>query len=328
MSVDELASELRGDARFMATVAAWRVLPAQAARMGPLPQTLDPALVAALQQRGIAALYTHQGQAVEHALAGANVAVVTPTASGKTLCYNLPVFHTLLGDPAARALYLFPTKALAQDQLAELHALAARRHESRRRVTQSQPSRPSPVAPRPSPSPPTTATRPPPTAPASARRRACSSPTRTCSTWATPYHTQWADYLAGLRWVVIDEMHSYRGVFGSQVAAVLRRLRRLCAHYGSAPQFICTSATIANPQALAERLVEAPVTLVDENGTPRGVKHIILVNPPLLDAEKGIRRSPTLEATDLATRCLARRPADHHLRPLPPDDGAVADLFA
>ena len=119
-----------------------------------------------------------------------------------------------------------------------------------------------------------------------------------------PYHTQWADFLAGLRWVVIDEMHTYRGVFGSQVANVLRRLRRLCAHYGSDPRFICTSATIANPQALAERLVGAPVTLVDDNGAPRGAKHVILINPPLLDAEKGIRRSATLEATDLAARCL------------------------
>ncbi len=119
-----------------------------------------------------------------------------------------------------------------------------------------------------------------------------------------PYHTQWADFLAGLRWVVIDEMHTYRGVFGSQVANVLRRLRRLCAHYGSDPQFICTSATIANPQALAERLVAAPVTLVDDNGAPRGAKHVILVNPPLLDPKRASAAAPTLEATDLATRCL------------------------
>ena len=119
-----------------------------------------------------------------------------------------------------------------------------------------------------------------------------------------PYHTQWASFLAGLRWVVIDEMHTYRGVFGSHVANVLRRLRRLCAQYGGSPQFICTSATIANPAALAERLIEQPVTLIDDNGAPRGEKHVILLNPPLLDPEKGIRRSATLESTDRAADCL------------------------
>ena len=122
-----------------------------------------------------------------------------------------------------------------------------------------------------------------------------------------PYHTQWAEFLAGLRWVVVDEMHTYRGVFGSHVANVLRRLQRLCALYGSAPQFICTSATIANPQALAERLIEQPVTLIDDNGAPRGEKHVVLLNPPLLDAEQGIRRSATLEATDRAADCLDAR---------------------
>jgi DEAD/DEAH box helicase domain-containing protein len=119
-----------------------------------------------------------------------------------------------------------------------------------------------------------------------------------------PYHLQWADFLGGLRWVVVDEMHTYRGVFGSQVANVLRRLRRLCAHYGATPRFICTSATIANPVELAERLIEQPVTLIDDNGAPRGARQVILVNPPLLDAERGIRRSATLETADLAARCI------------------------
>ncbi len=143
-----------------------------------------------------------------------------------------------------------------------------------------------------------------------------------------PYHTQWANFLAGLRWVVVDEMHTYRGVFGSHVANVLRRLRRLCAQYGASPQFICTSATIANPAALAEKLIEQPVTLIDDNGAPRGEKHVILLNPPLLDPEKGIRRSATL-GSNRSRRGLSRcGAADHRVWALPPHDRAAAHLFA
>ena len=284
----DLLRELRGDPQFMATVAAWRTLPAQAAQVAAPPAGLHPALTAALQVRGIDALYTHQAQAVAAALAGEHVAVVTPTASGKTLCYNLPVFHTLLTDPSARALYLFPTKALAQDQLAELTRL----------TTALSPSHPLTYA---------TYDGDTPSAERSRIRKTArillSNPDM-LHVGILPYHTQWAPFLAGLRWIIIDEMHTYRGVFGSQVANVLRRLQRLCRYYGGQPQFICTSATIANPAALAEHLIEQPVTLVAGNGAPRGEKQIILVNPPLLDAEKGIRRSATLEATDLAARCL------------------------
>ncbi len=283
----------------MGNVAAWRTLPAQPARTAPLPAALDARLAAALQARGIESLYTHQAQATEAALAGCHVAVVTPTASGKTLCYNLPILHTLLNDPDARALYLFPTKALAQDQLSELGqwqtALAN-------------------VSPKLALNPATYDGDTP-----SAERTRIRKQTRLLLTnpdmlhlGILPYHTQWAAFLGGLRWVVIDEMHSYRGVFGSHVANVLRRLQRLCAHYGgdygshsqARPQFVCTSATIANPGALAERLVEQPVTLVDDNGAARGEKHVILLNPPLLDPAKGIRRSATLEATDLAAASL------------------------
>jgi DEAD/DEAH box helicase domain-containing protein len=298
MTLHTLLDDLRGDPRFMATVAAWRTLPAQRARYAPAPPDLHPALAEMLRQRGIDPLYTHQAEAVAHALAGANTAVVTPTASGKTLCYNLPVFHTLLGDTDARALYLFPTKALAHDQLAELHRLAAHLTPSPSHPLTPSPSHPLTVAAYDGDTP-------------TAERSRIRKTARIVLTnpdmlhvGILPYHLQWADFLGGLRWVVVDEMHTYRGVFGSQVANVLRRLRRLCAHYGATPRFICTSATIANPVELAERLIEQPVTLIDDNGAPRGARQVILVNPPLLDAERGIRRSATLETADLAARCI------------------------
>jgi DEAD/DEAH box helicase domain-containing protein len=288
MSLDQLLLDWRGDPRFMANVNAWRTLPAAAARTRPLPPALDPRLAGTLAARGIESLYTHQAAAVEAALGGAHLAVVTPTASGKTLCYNLPILHTLLNDGAARALYLFPTKALAQDQLDELGQWQAA------------------LAPGPGLAPATYDGDTPSAARARIRKtsRLLLTNPDMLHVGILPYHGQWADFLANLRWVVIDEMHTYRGVFGSHVANVLRRLRRLCAHYGSAPQFVATSATIANPQALAEKLVEGPVTLIDDNGAPRGEKHVILLNTPLLDPEKGVRRSATLEASDRAAGCL------------------------
>ena len=293
MAVSDLLARLRGDPRFMSTVATWRTLPARPPLYAPVPARLHPALATALPGRGIERLYRHQHDAVEAALAGGSVAVVTPTASGKTLCYNLPVLHTLLTDADARALYLFPTKALAHDQLDELHDFAG--------VLDAQQAGPA-------------------LAPAiaaydgdtpAAHRSAIRKRARLLLTnpdmlhvGILPYHTQWAEFLGGLRWVVVDEMHTYRGVFGSHVANVLRRLQRICRHYGSEVRFICTSATIANPAQLAERLIEQPVTLVEQSGAPQGEKHVILVNPPLIDPEKGIRRAATLEATDLATACL------------------------
>jgi DEAD/DEAH box helicase domain-containing protein len=290
MPIDHLLADLRGDDRFMANVVAWRTLHAQAARYAPLPPLLHPLLHAALAQRGIEQLYTHQAAAIKHALAGRNVAVVTPTASGKTLCYNLPVFHSLLADPAARALYLFPTKALAQDQLAELNdfgTLLAAATSSPLSAAAYDGDTPS-------------------AARAQLRResRIILTNPDMLHVGILPYHPQWAEFLAGLRYVVIDEMHSYRGIFGSHMANVLRRLRRLCAHYGATPQFVLASATIANPQTLAERLIETPVALIDENGAPRGEKHVILYNPPVYDPEHGLRRASTLEAQELAARCV------------------------
>ncbi len=295
MALPELLADLRADIGFMSNVMAWRTQPARSARYAPYPAALHPFLQEILTQRGIGQLYTHQAQAVEQALAGHHVVVVTPTASGKTLCYNLPVLHTLLTDPTARALYLFPTKALAHDQLAELTAW-----ESALAQSSSHPVTLSPCHPVTYDGDTPAATR------ARIRRQSrllLSNPDMV-HTGILPYHTNWEEFFANLRYVVLDELHTYRGVFGSHVANVLRRLQRICAFYGSRPQFICASATIANPQQLAERLIEQPVALVNDNGAPSGEKQIILYNPPLYDAERGLRRSSILEAQELATRCL------------------------
>ncbi len=290
MALEDMLAAFRRDQQFMANVVAWRTLPAQEARLAPIPPFLHPALVQGLERRGIGALYTHQAEAAAHARAGQNVAVVTPTASGKTLAYHLPVLDALLADPQARALYLYPTKALTQDQLAALRAW--------------QPDLPGALA---LPQSIAVYDGDTPSAERARVRRAArvllSNPDM-LHAGILPAHAPWADFFAGLRYVVIDELHTYRGVFGSHVANVLRRLRRICAAYGSRPQFLCTSATIANPQELAERLIEQPVEVVAQSGAPRGEKHVILYNPPMYDAEHGLRRSALLECQALAAQCV------------------------
>ena len=285
MSLLEVLSELR--AAHSAQIAAWRHFPERPARRAPTPETLHPALKDGLRRRGIPALYTHQAEAVASALHGEHVCVVTPTASGKTMCYNLPTLQALLNDPAARALYIFPTKALAQDQVTELGRWQTTLNAPVAAATYDGDT------------------------PASARARVRKSARVIVTnpdmlhTGILPHHTRWAELFEGLRVVVLDEMHTYRGVFGSHVANVLRRLRRIAAWYGAQPQFILSSATIANPTDLATRLVEAPVTVVNDDGAPRGERHFILVNPPIVDYKLGIRRSVAAEATTLARHCLA-----------------------
>ncbi len=270
-------------------IAASRHLPSQPARYAPWPAALDDRLRAALECRGVPALYTHQAQAVEAALAGENMVVVTPTASGKTLCYNLPVLHRLLHEPAARALYLFPTKALAQDQLAELRTWAAALDLPLAAYTYDGDT----------------------PAPARQAIRSAGSIVVTnpdmLHTAILPRHTSWEHLFSQLRYVVVDELHSYRGVFGSHLANVLRRLTRIARFYGSTPQFLLASATIANPRELAEELIEAPVRLIDDNGAPRGPRHFLLYNPPVVNAALGIRRSALLAARDLAVDLLANQ---------------------
>jgi len=291
MPLPEALERMRLDRGFMDNVSAWERLPPRPAHYAPLPDGLDPRLESALRQLGTAPLYTHQAAAVEAALAGDNPVVVTTTASGKTLCYNLPVLQRLLTDPEACAIYLFPTKALAQDQAAALAELlqAAGVAEAVPVRTYDGDTPPS-------------------------ERREARDAARILITnpdmlhaGILPHHPRWAHLLENLRWIVIDELHVYRGIFGSNVANLLRRLRRLTQFYGAEPQFALTSATIANPRELAERLIEAPVTLIppDLDGAPRAEKHLILYNPPVIDPALGIRRAYTLEATKVAERFLA-----------------------
>jgi DEAD/DEAH box helicase domain-containing protein len=246
-----------------------------------------------LAGRGIEQVYTHQAAAVSHTLAGRNVVITTPTASGKTLCYNAPVLSAILKDPSARALYLFPTKALAQDQLAELHDLA-------NRLLQSPEAQIGVF---------TYDGETPQDARRSIRGRAhvvLSNPDMIHS-GILPHHPRWAKLFENLRYVVIDELHAYRGVFGSHLTNVLRRLARICRHYGSNTTFICSSATIANPRELAESLVEQPFELVSESGAPRGEKFFLFVNPPVVNQQLGIRRSYLAETRRIAAEFLRRQ---------------------
>jgi DEAD/DEAH box helicase domain-containing protein len=270
-----------------------RRLPPLEARYAPFGEDLDARLCDILRQRGIDQLYTHQAAAIDHALAGRHVVVTTPTASGKTLCYNAPVLSTILRDPSARALYLFPTKALAQDQLAELHDLSdllSRRDGLDIGVFTYDGDTPQDAR---------RAIR--------GRAHVVLSNADMVHSGILPHHPRWAKLFENLRYVVIDELHAYRGVFGSHLTNVLRRLRRICRHYGSTPTFVCSSATIANPRELAEALVEQPFELVSESGAPRGERFFLFVNPPVVNAQLGIRRSYLAETRRLASEFLKRK---------------------
>ncbi len=271
-------------------VTAMRRLPAIAAALAPYPAGIDPRLQSALAARGIDQLYTHQAEAFAHVLSGKNIVTTTPTASGKTLCYNGPVLNAIVEDPATRALYLFPTKALAQDQLAELQALTdlvTRGSDLEIGVFTYDGD-----------------------TPADARRairgkaRVVLSNPDMLHSGILPHHPRWAKLFENLRFVIVDELHAYRGVFGSHLANILRRLQRICRHYGSDPTFICSSATIANPRELAESLIGKPFELVENSGAPRGEKFFLFVNPPVVNAELGIRRSYLAESRRVALEFL------------------------
>jgi DEAD/DEAH box helicase domain-containing protein len=287
MTLEQVLDAFRNSTEFMANVTAWRKLPARAAVFADFPEDLDPRLAEALRGRGISRLYSHQAEAIRHILDRRHTVVVTPTASGKTLCYNLPVLQSVLADSESRALYLFPTKALSQDQVDELHGLIETTGADIKTFTFDGDT------------------------PASARKAVRSAGHIVVTNpdmlhqGILPHHTGWVKLFENLRFVVVDEVHFYRGVFGSHLANVLRRLKRICAFYGSSPLFIGCSATIANPKELFERLIEEPAVLVDRNGAPRGEKHFIFYNPPVVNAELGIRRSSIKEAQAVAKRFLA-----------------------
>jgi DEAD/DEAH box helicase domain-containing protein len=287
-TVQEALNALAGRYRTDEVLTAVKHIPARAARFAAMPGWVRPELAAAYCRKSIQSLYSHQDAAAELARAGKDFVVVTPTASGKTLCYNLPILNAILEDADTRALYLFPTKALAQDQLAELQDLATRLDDCFGVFTYDGDT------------------------PSDARKAIrerghviLTNPDM-LHTGILPHHTKWTRVFENLKYVVLDELHTYRGVFGSHLANVLRRLARIAEFYGSKPQFICCSATIANPGELATQLIERPVEVVEENGAPAAEKLFVFYNPPMVNRNLGIRRSYLNETTRVAKEFLAR----------------------
>jgi len=284
--VREIVEQLAARDRSGEVLTAVHHIPAREAKFAPMPDWVRADLAAVYGEKGVGQLYSHQAAAAAAVHAGRNTVVVTPTASGKTLCYNLPVLNAVLENPDTRALYLFPTKALAQDQLSELHDLSARLDHRFGVFTYDGDT------------------------PADARKAirerghiVLSNPDM-LHTGILPHHTRWQRLFENLRFVVLDELHTYRGVFGSHLANVLRRLRRIARFYGSDPQFICSSATIANPGELASRLAETEFDVIEENGAPAGEKFFIFYNPPVVNRFLGIRRSYINETSRVAQEFL------------------------
>jgi len=269
-------------------IRAIRQQPARPADYSPLPDSVHPALRKVLADRGIQQLYSHQAESYEALRRGENIVVVTPTASGKTLCYNLPVLQTLLEEPEARAIYLFPTKALAEDQLHEFHATVEAMGSGIRAFTYDGDT--------------------PQDARKQIRERANVVLTNPDMLHAgiLPHHTKWAKAFENLRYLIVDELHYYRGVYGSHLANILRRLQRIAEFYGSKPQIIACSATIANPRELAQALAERPFTLIDKNGAPAGEKYVVFYNPPVVNRQLGIRRSYLNETRRIASELVQR----------------------
>ena len=282
---EALAARLRS--QYAARITGELVVPAKRGQYVALPQDLDARLTTALAGRGVGRLYTHQAAAWESVQAGRHTVIVTPTASGKTLCYNLPVLQAALREQT-KALYMFPTKALAQDQVAELMALNEAGGLGVRAFTFDGDT------------------------PGDARKAVRTRGDIVVTNpdmlhqGILPHHTKWAQFFESLRYVVIDEMHSYRGVFGSHVANVLRRLQRICRFYGSEPLFVLCSATIANPAELASELINAEVHAITDSGAPQGAKQLLLWNPPVINPDLGIRASARSQTTRIAKQAVQR----------------------
>jgi len=265
------------------SIRAVKHVPAQEGISADYPADVHPSLRQALERKGYLKLYSHQRTSWDALQEGKHIVVVTPAASGKTLCYNLPVLNTILLDPSSRAIYLFPTKALSQDQRAELDEIINLLPEGIRIFTYDGDT------------------------PQDARKAIRSvgqiilTNPDMLHTGILPHHTKWINLFKNLKYIIIDELHNYRGIFGSHLANVLRRLKRIAAFYGSSPQFILSTATIANPVEMAERMIEQPVTLVDNNGAPRGEKYFIFYTPPVVNRFLGIRRSYINESRRVAS---------------------------
>lgn len=288
-NLQEVLANLKINDNFKDNIVTWKTLEAKEAQTVSLPENLHSALRDSLKSKGIERLYTHQKTAYENIMAGNSVVAVTPTASGKTLCYNLPVLQSILANPNTRALYMFPTKALAQDQKSEINEIIQAAGVDINSYTYDGDT------------------------PANIRQKVrkaghvvITNPDMLHSA-ILPHHTKWVSLFENLKFVVIDELHTYRGVFGSHVANVIRRLKRICQYYGSNPVFICTSATIANPLELAETLTQEKMVLIDNNGAPSGTKHFLFYNPPIVNKPLNIRRSATLEVRKIAGELLKNK---------------------
>ncbi|MGM0873940.1 MAG: DEAD/DEAH box helicase [Bacillota bacterium] len=288
-SLTSLLQSLKQDNEFSEQIVHWHTIPSKEAETVNLPNDIDKRLKIALQSRGISELYSHQNEAYQFAKNGSHFVAVTPTASGKTLCYNLPVLQQILKDETSRALYLFPTKALAQDQKSELNDIIAEMGVQLNSYTYDGDTSP---------------------AIRQKVRKAghivITNPDMLHSA-ILPHHTKWVSLFENLKYIVIDELHIYRGIFGSHVANVIRRLKRICQFYGSNPLFICTSATIANPKELAETLTGTSMELISKNGAPSSKKHFIFYNPPIVNKPLNIRKSATLEVRRLAGHFLKHK---------------------
>ncbi|MGD6956218.1 DEAD/DEAH box helicase [Rossellomorea aquimaris] len=284
-----MIEHFKKDDDFNKQIVHWHTIDEKTAQLVDLPLEINGKIKNALQIRGIEKLYTHQHSAFKLAMEGKSFTAVTPTASGKTLCYNLPVLQTIMDNPDARALYIFPTKALAQDQKSELNEIISEAEASINSYTYDGDTS------------------------ANIRQKVrkaghivITNPDMLHSA-ILPHHTKWVSLFENLKYVIIDELHIYRGVFGSHVSNVVRRLKRICEFYGASPIFICTSATIANPKELAEHLTGNEMNLIDNNGAPSAKKHFVFYNPPIVNKPLNIRRSATLEVRRIAGELLKNK---------------------
>lgn len=288
-NLQEVITGLKTNEEFKNNIVHWQVIDAKEAKIVSFPDQIDDKIKQALNKRGINGLYTHQATAFETAVSGKSLVAVTPTASGKTLCYNLPVLQKVLEDEKTRALYIFPTKALSYDQKSELNEMINEMEADINSYTYDGDT------------------------PSNIRQKirqaghiVITNPDMLHS-GILPHHTKWVSLFENLKYVIIDELHIYRGVFGSHTANVIRRLKRICQFYGSDPVFICTSATINNPKELAEELTEKEMVLVNNNGAPSGKKHFVFYNPPVINKPLNIRRSAVLEVRKLANEFLKNK---------------------
>ena len=289
LSLAEWLARAENNRRFRENATSITHIPASDGTFAPYPKWVNLHLQTVLAKRGMSQLYSHQAHAVELIRQGKDVVLVTPTASGKTLCYNLPVLQRILEEPETRAMYIFPTKALANDQMNEVHGLISDLKADIKTFTYDGDT------------------------PDDARRAirkqghvVVTNPDM-LHTGILPHHTKWQKLFTNLKYVVVDELHVYRGVFGSHLTNVFRRLKRVCRFYGQDPVFICCSATVANPKEHAENLLEREVALIDESGAPRSEKTFILYNPPIINRELGIRQSALTPARKIATNLIGNK---------------------